>query len=134
MRKSFWALAGLLAWLVAVPVAEAQQATWTFAPELKRLADDDSELAAGLVDVMRNESLLVGLYLNVSTDDSSQTAIGFESLSGAIHFSSDELGITDIGPIVHPLREGANWTRRMPDTTFRDSADNRLGPPATADN
>ncbi len=115
----------------------AQAATWTFTPELRRLDTDGNELPTGPADVARHEVLRVGLYIAVMADGGgpSQTAqLGFESLSGAIHFESDVLDTTDIGPVVRSLRGGQGWERRMANASFDPVADGWLGPPEEADN
>ena len=138
MYRRIWLCTLFLAWLATVSAAGVHAATWTFTPELKRLGANDAELPDGEVKVER-EGLRVGLYMNVSTDGVNpinDSALGFDQVSGAIHFSSDALGLGAIGPIVLQLRDGAGWERRMLDattmsdvTTFRESADQLLGPP-----
>ena len=122
--------------LAVIPAVGAHAATWTFVPELKRLDADGNEMPAGQADITRDQGLRIGLYMTVSTDGVSpidDSNIGFESLSGAIHFISDELGLTDIGPVIKTLKDGEGWERRMMNTSFRSSADRRLGPPQEAE-
>ena len=146
MYRRIWLCTLFLAWLATVSAAGVHAATWTFTPELRRLGadtDNDTALPDGEVKVER-EGLRVGLYMNVSTDGVNpinDSALGFDQVSGAIHFSSDALGLGAIGPIVLQLRDGAGWERRMSDattmslaTTFRESADLRLGPPGVSSN
>ena len=112
MYRRIWLCAIFLAWLATVLAAGVHAATWTFTPELKRHDPNDAELPGGEVKVVR-EGLRVGLYMNVSTDGVDPTddsKLGFDSLIGAIHFSSDELGIEGIGPMVEEL-EGAKVGR-----------------------
>ena len=92
---------------------------------------------AGPVDIARQESLLVGVYIRVTTDGAApvdDAHLGFESFSGAIHFASDELESTDIGPVVRSLRGGQGWQRRMANASFDPVADGWLGPPEETDN
>ena len=136
-RKSSLAAGALAVCLAVIPAAGAQAAIWTFTPELKRLDAEGNQLSAGSVDVARHESLLVGLYIRVTSDGAAPVEdahLGFESFSGAIHFSSDELDATDIGPVVRSLRGGQGWQRRMANASFDPVADGWLGPPEESDN
>lgn len=129
---------GLLALcMTVIPVAGVHAASWTFTPELRRLDADGSELPAGPVDVARYQVLRVGLYIAVAADgDASADSahLGFESLSGAIHFSGETLDASDIGPVVRTLRGGQGWERRMANASFDPVADGWLGPPEEGDN
>ena len=87
--------------LAVSPAPVAAAATWTFTPELRRLDAEGNELPAGQTDVERDETLRVGLYVNVSSDGAqpgTKGVLGFESFIGAIHFSSDEMGLSDYCP------------------------------------
>ncbi len=120
----------LCAAVIQVPVGATE--TWTFTPELRRLDADGNELPAGQIDVDRTQNLRVGLYVNVASEGAvpaNDAVLGFESFIGAIHFSSDEMGLTDISPIVKALRGGHGWERRMANTSFESTADRWLGPP-----
>ena len=73
----------------------------------------------------------MGLYVAVMADgDASANGahLGFESLSGAIHFSGETLDARDIGPVVRSLRGGKGWERRMLNASFDPVADGWLGP------
>ena len=123
--------------LTVLPSAGAHAATWTFTPELKRLDAEGNEMSAGSVDISRHESLMVGVYIRVTSDGATpaeDARLGFESFSGAIHFSSDELEASDIGPVVRSLRGGQGWQRRMANASFDPVADGWLGPPEETDN
>ena len=125
---------GILALLcaTAVQTSVAAAATWTFTPELRRLDAEGNELPAGELDIERDETLHVGLYVNVSSDGAqpdTEAVLGFESFIGAIHFSSDEMGLSDIAPVVKSLRDGQGWERRMDNTSFDAAEDRWLGPP-----
>ena len=101
IRKSGLAAGCLTFCLAVIPAAGAHAATWTFTPELKRLDAEGNELSAGAVGVARHERLMVGVYVRVTTDGAASpddAHLGFESFSGAIHFVSDELKASDIGP------------------------------------
>ena len=131
MYRRIWLCTIFLAWLATVLAAGVDAATWTFTPELKRLGADDAELPGGEVKVVR-EGLRVGLYMNVSTDGVDPTddsKLGFDSLIGAIHFSSDELGMEAIGPVLQQLEGGEGWMRSTRDFEFDSLQDNVLGPP-----
>ena len=132
MYRRIWLCAIFLAWLATVLAAGVHAATWTFTPELKRHDPNDAELPGGEVKVVR-EGLRVGLYMNVSTDGVDPTddsKLGFDSLIGAIHFSSVELGIEGIGPMVEQLEGGEGWRRSTgTDLSFAASQDGYLGPP-----
>ena len=134
----FGLAAGCLVFCLAViPAAGAHAATWTYTPELKRLDAEGNHLAGGAVDIDRHESLLVGIYIRVTTDGAAPTDdahLGFESFSGAIHFASDELDASDIGPVVRSLRGGQGWQRRMANASFDPATDGWLGPPEESDN
>ena len=137
IRKTSLALGCLALCLAVLPAAGAHAATWTFTPELKRLDAEGNEQSAGSVDIARQESLLVGVYIRVTSNGAAPTDdahLGFESFSGAIHFSSDELESTDIGPVVRSLRGGQGWQRRMASASFDPVADGWLGPPEESDN
>ena len=137
IHKSGLATGCLALCLAMFPADGAQAATWTFTPELKRLDAESNELPAGPVDIARQESLLVGVYIRVTTDGAApvdDAHLGFESFSGAIHFASDELESTDIGPVVRSLRGGQGWQRRMANASFDPVADGWLGPPEETDN
>ena len=125
----------LCAAVIQAPGAEA--ATWTFTPELRRLHADGNELPAGEVDVDRDEFLRVGLYVNVASDGTApanDAVLGFESFIGAIHFTSEEMGLADIAPIVRTLREGHGWERGMANTSFEPATDRWLGPAEESEN
>ena len=134
----FGLAAGCLVFCLAViPAAGAHAATWTYTPELKRLDAEGNHLAGGAVDIDRHESLLVGIYIRVTTDGAAprdDAHLGFESFSGAIHFASDELDASDIGPVVRSLRGGQGWQRRMANASFDPATDGWLGPPEESDN
>ncbi len=135
--KSGLAMICLAFFLAVIPAGGADAATWSFTPELKRLDAEGNELTGGAADIARHESLLVGIYIRVTTDGaapSDDAYVGFESFSGAIHFESDELDATDIGPMVRSLRGGQGWQRRMPNASFDPVADSWLGPPEENDN
>ena len=136
--RRFSLAAGCLALCLAiVPAGVAQAATWTFTPELKRLDAEGNELSAGSVDIARQESLLVGVYIRVTSDGAApvdHAHLGFESFSGAIHFTSGELEASDIAPVVRSLRGGQGWQRRMANASFDPVADGWLGPPEESDN
>ena len=135
--KSSLALGCLALCLAVIPVAGAQAATWTFTPELKRLDAEGKELSTGPVEIARHEGLFVGVYVRVTTDGAApadDAHLGFESFSGAIHFESEELNTTDIGPVVRSLRGGQGWQRRMASASFDPVADGWLGPPEESDN
>ena len=137
IRKSSLTAGCLVLCLAVLPAAGAHAATWTFTPELKRLDAEGNELSAGAVDVARHERLMVGVYVRVTTDGaalSDDAYVGFESFSGAIHFESEELESTDIGPVVRSLRGGQGWQRRMANASFDPVADGWLGPPEESDN
>lgn len=123
--------------LAVSPAPVAAAATWTFTPELRRLDAEGNELPAGQTDVERDETLRVGLYVNVSSDGAqpgTKGVLGFESFIGAIHFSSDEMGLSDIAPVIKALRGGQGWERRMENTSFDAGADRWLGPPEEREN
>ena len=132
MYRRVWLGTIVLAWLMTVLSAGVHAATWTFTPELKRLDANGAELPEGVVKVVR-EGMRVGLYMNVSTDGSSpidDSALGFDSLVGAIHFSSDELGIESLGPMVQQFLGGEGWTRSTgSNLSFLESQDRQFGPP-----
>ena len=137
IRKSSLALGCVALCLAVIPAAGVHAATWTFTPELKRLDAEGNELSASQVDIARQESLLVGVYIRVTSDGAAPVEdahLGFESFSGAIHFESDELNTTDIGPVVRSLRGGQGWQRRMANASFDPVADGWLGPPEESDN
>ncbi len=137
IRKSGLAAGCLTFCLAVIPAAGAHAATWTFTPELKRLDAEGNELSAGAVGVARHERLMVGVYVRVTTDGAASpddAHLGFESFSGAIHFVSDELKASDIGPVVRSLRGGQGWQRRMANASFDPVADGWLGPPEESDN
>lgn len=137
IRKSALAASCLALCLAAVPPAVAHAATWTFTPELRRLDAEGNELPAGPVDVARHQLLRVGLYIAVTTDGASPATgahLGFESFSGAIHFSGETLDAGDIGPVVRSLRGGRGWQRRMANASFDPAADGWLGPPEETEN
>ncbi|MXW21177.1 MAG: hypothetical protein F4Z95_10270 [Gammaproteobacteria bacterium] len=129
---------GLLALcMTVIPVAGVHAASWTFTPELRRLDADGSELPSGPVDVARHQVLRVGLYVAVMADGDASAGsahLGFESLSGAIHFSGETLDASDIGPVVRSLRGGHGWERRMSNASFDPVADGWLGPPEEGEN
>ena len=135
MKNSVLALVAIVVLLGSAFVTGAKAATWTFRPELVRLDGDNNPLPEDPADVTRADTLRVGLYVNVTTDGVNpidDSNLGFDSLSGAIHFiTSDELEITDIGPVVRTLRRGVTWERHLTDanTTFSPGADSFLGPP-----
>ena len=135
--RTFFAAAAFLAFSLAmVPAGVAWSATWTFTPELKRLDAQGRELPAGPVDVARSEVLRVGLYIAVAADgamSSGEAALGFESFSGAIHFSSEDMELADVAPVVRALRGGRGWERRMANTSFAPAGDVWLGPPEERD-
>ncbi len=117
--------------LAAIPAIAVQAATWTYTPELVRLDADGNELPAGEVDVERDGILRVGLYVTVMSDGaapSGEAVLGFESLLGAIHFSSEEMAPADVAAVVDSLRAGQGWERRLANTTFEPAADAWLGP------
>lgn len=124
--------AGMVALCLAgfqIPCAQA--VTWTFTPELRRLDAEGNELPAGRMDIDRDELLRVGLYVNVESDSTApanDAVLGFESFIGAIHFSSGEMGLGDIAPVVRALRGGYGWERRTTNTSFEPAADRWLGP------
>lgn len=131
MKRRIWLLTLFLACLATVSAAGVHAATWTFTPELKRLNADGTELPEGTAKVVR-EGLRVGLYLNVSTDGvnpADDSALGFDQLAGAIHFSSDELGMEAIGPVLQQLEGGEGWMRSTRNFEFDSPQDNELGPP-----
>ena len=137
IHKSSLALGCMAFCLAVLPAAGAHAATWTFTPELKRLDAEGNELSAGPVDIARHQSLMVGVYIRVTTDGAApvdDAHLGFESFSGAIHFESEELNTTDIGPVVRSLRGGQGWQRRMANASFDPVADGWLGPPEESDN
>ena len=128
---------GLLVVCVAVTSTAATAATWTFTPELRRLDADGNELPAGEMDIDRDEFLRVGLYVNVASDGTApadDSVLGFESFIGAIHFSSEEMGLGDIAPVVRSLRSGQGWERRMTNTSFEPASDRWLGPAEESEN
>ena len=136
-RKAAWAVSCLALCLAMIPAGAAQAASWTFTPELRRLDAEGEELPAGPVDVARHQVLRVGLYIAVAADGTSPASaahLGFESFSGAIHFTSGELNTTDIGPVVRSLRGGQGWQRHMDNASFDPVADGWLGPPEERDN
>ncbi|MYJ97024.1 MAG: hypothetical protein F4053_16030, partial [Proteobacteria bacterium] len=115
----------------------ATAATWTFTPELRRLDAEGNELPAVQMEVERDETLRVGLFVNVSSDGAqpgAEAVLGFESFIGAIHFYSDEMGLSDIAPVVKALRGGRGWERRLENTSFDGTADRWLGPPEESEN
>ncbi len=123
--------------LAAVPRTDVHATTWTFTPELRRLDFEGNELPAGPVNVARHEVLRVGLYIAVAADGDGPAQsghLGFESMSGAIHFSGETLDASDIGKVVRPLRGGQGWERRMANASFDPVADGWLGPPEETDN
>ena len=135
MYRRIWLCTLFLAWLATVSAAGVHAATWTFTPELKRLGADDAALPDGEVKVVR-EGLRVGLYMKVRTDGVNpinDSVLGFDSLTGAIHFSSDELGMEAIGPVIGPvlqqLEGGEGWMRSTRNFEFDSLQDNVLGPP-----
>ena len=131
------ALSCLALCLAFIPAVEIEAATWTFTPELRRLDAQGNELPAGPVDVARHQVLRVGLYIAVVADGNGRSRnghLGFESLSGAIHFFGDTLETADIGPVVRSLRGGQGWERRMANASFDPATDDWLGPPEEADN
>ena len=133
MKRRIWLLTLFLACLATVSAAGVHAATWTFTPELKRLNAGGTELPEGTAKVVR-EGLRVGLYINVSTDGVNpidDSALGFDLLAGAIHFSSAELAMGDIGAMVQQLQDGEGWTR-SPGTNlnFDAAQDGDLGPPS----
>ena len=137
VRKSALVAGCLALCLAVVPAAVVEAAAWTFTPELRRLDAQGKELPAGPVDVARHEVLRVGLYIAVMADDHGSAGsghLGFESLSGAIHFFGETLEDSDIGPVVRSLRGGRGWERRMANASFEPVADGWLGPPEEADN
>ena len=137
IRKSGLTIGCMALCLAVVPVAGAHAATWAFTPELKRLDAEGNHLSGGPVDIARHESLLVGVYIRVTTNGAApadEAYLGFESFSGAIHFESDELDASDIGPMVRSLRGGQGWQRRMANASFDPVADGWLGPPEESDN
>ena len=137
VRKSAVAASCLALFLAIVPAVGTHAATWTFTPELRRLDTQGNELPAGPVEVARHEVLRVGLYIAVMADGDGLAHsghLGFESLSGAIHFFGQTLEASDIGPVVRSLRGGQGWERRMANASFDPVADGWLGPPEEADN
>ena len=137
IRKSGLASSCVALCLAVIPAAGVHAATWTFTPELKRLDAEGIELSAGSVDIARHEGLLVGVYVRVTSDGAApadDAHLGFESFSGAIHFESDEMEASDIGPVVRSLRGGQGWQRRMANASFDPVADGWLGPPEESDN
>lgn len=136
--RKFHATAGILMLCAAaIQGSDALAATWTYTPELMRLDAGGNELPAGQMDVERNETLRVGLYVNVSSDGTqpgTEAVLGFESFIGAIHFSSDEMGLSDIAPVLTALRGGQGWERRLENTSFDAAADRWLGPPEESEN
>ncbi len=136
-RKQALALGCVALCLALLPAGETEAATWTFTPELRRLDAEGNELPAGPVDLARHEVLRIGLYIAVAADGDAppeSAHLGFESLSGAIHFFGETLEVNDIGPVVRSLRGGRGWERRMADASFDKAADGWLGPPEEADN
>ena len=137
-RGALRLVAGMLALCLAVIQSPAlAEATWTFTPELRRLDAEGNELPAGELHIERDETLRVGLYVNVSSDGAQPGAegvLGFESFIGAIHFSSDDMGHSDIAPAVNALRGGQGWERRLEKTSFDGAADRWLGPPEEGEN
>ena len=137
IRKTSLASGCVALCLAVIPAAGVHAATWTFTPELKRLDAEGIELSAGSVDIARHEGLLVGVYVRVTSDGAApadDAHLGFESFSGAIHFESEELNTTDIGPVVRSLRGGQGWQRRMANASFDPVADGWLGPPEESEN
>ena len=137
IRRFSLAAGSLALCLAVIPAAGAHAATWTFTPELKRLDAEGNELSAGPVDIARQESLLVGVYIRVTSDGAApvdDAHLGFESFSGAIHFTSGDLEASDIAPVVRSLRGGQGWQRRMANASFDPVADGWLGPPEESDN
>ena len=138
--RALIAFLSFLVFLTAVPITDAQAATWTFRPELRRLDPSDNALPAGTAAVTRADTLRVGFYMHVSTDGVAPVVddsnIGFDSLAGAIHFTSNGLAITDIGPIVSPLASAAGWSRRLTGGTTFPAGDDAtfLGPPGETAN
>ena len=137
IHKSSLALGCMAFCLAVLPAAGAHAATWTFTPELKRLDAEGNELSTGSVDIARHQSLMVGVYIRVTSDGAARwtTRTWVSSPSaGAIHFESEELNMTDIGPVVRSLRGGQGWQRRMANASFDPVADGWLGPPEESDN
>ena len=129
--------------LAAFTPAQTQTVTptWTFQPILKRLDASENELPTGDVDLrVRNTAVIrAGLFMKVTTTGS-ESAIGFETLSGSIHFTSPGISDTNLTTFVGVIPSGgqtsstasvsngdAGWFRRWQhaDSKFSDSA---LGP------
>jgi hypothetical protein len=83
---------------------------WTFRPDLVRLDADDNPLPEGPANVTREDTLRVGLSVVVSTDGG-ESIVGFDSLSGAIRFTSDDLAIADIEGVVSA--DGVEWESKL---------------------
>ncbi len=133
MKRRIWMLTLMLACLATVSMASVHAATWTFAPEIRRLDAAGAALPEGEAKVTR-ESLRVGLYMNVTTDGVApidDSALGFEGLSGAIHFSSDDAAIAAaIGGMMEHLNNGDGWTTSgRTNFEFNPSFDADAGPP-----
>ena len=76
----------LLALLATVSTANAQ--TWTIEPVLKRLDANDNVLPSGQADVMRTDSLRIGVYFKLTKAASSTVAVEFHGISTAnVHFT-----------------------------------------------
>jgi len=82
--------------LAAFTPAQTQTTpTWTFQPILKRLDASENVLPSGDVDLRVRSTAVIraGLFMKVTTTDGTESAIGFDSLAGSIHFTSP--GISD---------------------------------------
>ena len=111
MKDSVLALVAIMVLLGSAFATDAK--AWTFRPDLVRLDADDNPLREGPANVTREDTLRVGLSVVVSTDGG-ESIVGFDSLSGAIRFTSDDLAIADIEGVVSA--DGVEWERKLIDT------------------
>lgn len=100
IRSGMASFALLAATALLATTATAQTTpTWTFQPVLKRLNASEAELPSGDVDLrVRNKAVIrVGFFMKVTTTASGTDPIGFDSLSGAIHFTSSRISDAHLG-------------------------------------
>ena len=108
LRSRAVSFALLAATALLAPTAAAQS-TWTFQPILKRLNASEAELPAGTVDLRQRSTAVIraGLFMKVTTTGT-ESAIGFDSLAGAIHFTSPGISTTHLTSFVSVVPAGAN--------------------------
>ena len=123
--------------LAAFTPAQTQTTpTWTFQPILKRLDASENVLPSGDVDLRVRSTAVIraGLFMKVTTTSGTESAIGFQTLAGSIHFTSPGISSSDLlaflsvipnggqtGSTVSVSNGNPGWFRRWQHTLSRFS-------------